>query len=73
MSVVETLRQTLADESHQNFAGQPEYEELKLFYADMKARGLAVKREYGLGNLDTIGRDVVLPGALSMSLDVRRE
>ena len=55
MKIAEELQKTI-HENGQKFADQPSFQELSKFYAEMKSKGLVIKKNYDLPQLDTIGR-----------------
>jgi len=59
MTLAERVAKTVDDASVQ-FAKEPRFVELKTFYDQMLRNGIAIKRPYEVGQLDTIGRDVYL-------------
>ncbi len=67
MSIVASLKRVIEGEGSELFAAEPSYQELKKFYDAMHERGLVMKRDYGLADMDTIGRDVVTAEPLSMN------
>jgi hypothetical protein len=59
MTLPERVAKTVEDTSAE-FAKEPRFVELKAFYEQMLRNGIAIKRPYEIGQLDTIGRDVYL-------------
>ena len=59
MTLAERVAKTVDDASVQ-FVKEPRFVELKAFYEQMLRNGIAIKRPYEVGQLDTIGRDVYL-------------
>lgn len=55
MTISEELQKTI-HENGQKFADQPSFQELREFYAEMQSKGLVIKKNYDLPQLDTIGR-----------------
>ena len=58
MSIVERTEKAV-HETRQKLEHDAAFIALQKFYADMQRSGLAVKREYDIAPLDTIGRDLV--------------
>ena len=57
MKISEELQKTI-HENGQKYADQPSFQELSKFYAEMQSKGLVIKKNYDLPQLDTIGRSV---------------
>ncbi len=55
MTLTESVQRVLV-EDEQKFAEREEFRNLQEFYTEMQKRGIALKHEYDLPALDTIGR-----------------
>jgi hexokinase len=57
MSVIENVNMTLQKTGEQ-FEGDPSFDELRKFFVEMQSKGLAVKKDYSIPMIDTIGRTI---------------
>ncbi len=57
MSISEKLKEVLSNEG-QKFAADEDFTKLQAFYSDMQRKGLVLKQQYSLPQLDTIGHTI---------------
>ncbi len=56
MTLREQVEQTLSEE--REITKRPDFQKLNDFYEEMKKEGVALKKEYDLPPMDTIGRSL---------------
>ena len=57
MNILQQMNQAV-DHELQRLAGNEEFERLRQFYEEKREQGVAIRQEYTLPQLDTVGRDV---------------